>query len=57
MAEMAPGPGEKEIAQDAAKNASQVEKDMKGQPLVLGSGEIIRLIFPTVQDAAHLCFG
>jgi hypothetical protein len=31
MAEMAPGPGENEIAQDAAKNASQVESDMVGR--------------------------
>jgi hypothetical protein len=28
MAEMAPGPGEKEMAQDAAKKASQVESGM-----------------------------
>jgi hypothetical protein len=28
MAEMAPEPGENEIAQEAAKKASQVEKDM-----------------------------
>lgn len=54
---MAPGPGEKEIAQEAAKNASQVEKDMKDQPVVLGSGEIIRLIFLEGRRAARLCFG
>jgi hypothetical protein len=28
MAEIAPGPGENEIAQDAAKKASQVDSDM-----------------------------
>ena len=54
---MAPGPGEKEIAQEAAKNASQVEKDMKDQPVVLGSGEIIRLIFLEGRRAARLCSG
>src|SRR5690606_13011786 len=54
-AEMAPGPGEKEIAQEAAKNASQVEKDMKDQPVVLGSGEIIRLIFLKGRRAVRLC--
>jgi hypothetical protein len=34
MAEMAPGPGENEMAQDAAKKASQVASDMDQQPLV-----------------------
>src|SRR3546814_19967913 len=36
MAEMAPGPGENEIAQEAAKKASQVENDMMGREEVLG---------------------